>query len=164
MNRYICAWEGPDNPTAHMTEAEAADYWRAHSVRGDVAFALADPLVPEPIKALWAALARDINDRTETAEHRRRAATIRTYYRTWASLCDPYPRPVETFDAYAAECYLETLPAPGESKASSKPEPVNWKARALAAESALATLRAKTKAKPKRRLVAVRDLQESVAS
>lgn len=138
--RYRCEWEGAANPTAGMSETDAAAYWKTHDVRGSAVFACRDPYLPVELGVLWLDLADRIGTGPETAAHRRRAGELRKYYRVWAALADPYPMPAESFDPEPAAAYLAALPEPIRRPASKAPA-VNWKARALAAELELAALK-----------------------
>ena len=86
MNRYICEWEKDDSPTRTMSEKEAREYFKAHSVAGDCRFSLRDDTtLPDDIVRGWQKLLDQVYAvRKETNAHRQTRDALRRCYRLWA--------------------------------------------------------------------------------
>lgn len=151
MTAYVPEWAREDSPTAGLSESEAAAYWKARSVAGDCRFALRDgSTVPDELRAHWIALLAWVNEtRAETPAQRTRARELRTTWRRWMDarmLSKRMGRSTRAADWHGrAQAQLDAL-GPPQHWRQDKPKraSVDWKARALAAESALAALTGRT--------------------
>jgi hypothetical protein len=82
---YICEWERLDSPTRGMTAEQSKDYYKAHAIAGDCAFALRPgSSTPEDIRAGWLALQAAIAGKRETPAHKAIRDGLRKAWRTWA--------------------------------------------------------------------------------
>jgi hypothetical protein len=108
MTAYICEWERLDSPTRGLTAEQAKDYYKAHAIAGDCAFALrAGSSTPEDIRAGWSALLAAVTGRKETAAHRAIRDGLRRAWRTWA---DGMPYSVPMAELPAAKVRKVTQP------------------------------------------------------
>ena len=132
---YVPEWARPSNPTAGMSDAATAAYWKANAVRGDVLFSLRDGSnVPLSLGLLWLQLGDAIGAGPETAAHRRRACKLRSLWREWSTRGERDGAAADAWLSDAIVPYLREPAAPRRAPA------VDWKARALAAEARAAQL------------------------
>lgn len=126
---YTPEWARPDNPTIGMSEAAARDFWKAHQTAGDCRFALRPGQdKPADLTAAWQALQARIDARggAELPGDRKIAAQLRDCWRRWIAGM-PYTVP-------------EIAAAPVRKIRTALAPSIDWQARAIVAEAALAEL------------------------
>lgn len=84
---YTPEWARENAPTKTLSDADAAAYWKAHSVRGDCEFALREGTqTPADILDGWRRLRTAIRAKgKELPADRRVAAVLRDAWRNWST-------------------------------------------------------------------------------
>ena len=97
--RYVPEWTRPDSPTRTLSERDLKAYYAAHSVAGDCRFATRPGSgIPLDLRAVYASLLVDLEDRKQTPADKRLIEDLRT---AWRGHADGRP--------YAVPLYLPSV-------------------------------------------------------